>query len=129
MLRPIALAGLLAATPVMAKPPLGEVPAIRDGLIAVAIAYEISEVCPTIRARTLTGIARLNGLRGTARQLGYSRQEIDSFINDQAEKDRLEALARQELTRLGAVRGDAASHCRVGQAEIARRSAVGSLLR
>lgn len=117
------------AMPVAALPPLGQVPAIRDGLIDVAIAYEISQVCPTINARLLRGIGRLNGLKSTARQMGYSRDEVNAFIDDPQEKARLEAMARDRLAQMGGVPGDVTSHCRVGQAEIARGSSIGSLLR
>lgn len=117
------------ASPAAALPPLGDVPAIRDGLIDVAIAYEISQVCPVIRPRMLAGIGRLNGLKSTARQMGYSRDEIDAFIENSSEKARLESMARARLAGMGAVQGDVGAHCRVGQVEMARGSSIGSLLR
>lgn len=125
----LAVACALLPVSASAKPPLGDVPAIRDGLIDVAIAYEISEVCPSIKARLLAGIGRLNGLKQAARNMGYSRSEVDAFIDNDAEKDRLEALARAKLARLGAARGDVDAHCRVGRSEMSRQSAIGTLLR
>lgn len=121
--------GLALGTPAAALPPLGDVPAIRDGLIDVAIAYEISQVCPTIQARMLRGIGRLNGLKSTARQMGYSRDEVNAFVDDSHEKAQLETMARARLVSMGATRGDVQAHCLVGQREIARGSSVGSLLR
>ena len=122
-----ALAACIAAAPTAAD--LRDEPAITEGLIAVGIAYEIGEVCPSIDGRTLRGLGRLMSLRGRAKALGYSESEIEAFVDDDAEKDRLEAVARDRLARMGARPGDAASHCAVGRAEVARGSAVGRLLK
>ncbi len=112
-----------------AKPALRDVPEIRDGIIAVGIAYEISEQCDEIRARKLRGLNFLFGLKSTARNLGYSDSEIDAFVDNRAEQDRLEAMARAQLAQKGAVPGDAATYCAVGRAEMAKGSAIGNLLR
>ena len=102
--------------------------AISEGLITVGIAYEISEVCPSIDPRRLRGLNYLLSLRGHALSLGYSRAEVDAYIDDDAEKDRLEAIARRRLEGMGAPRGDAAAHCAVGRAEVAKDSQIGRLL-
>lgn len=112
-----------------AKPELKDVTEISEGIIAVGIAYEISEVCASIEPRTLRGIFYLNSLRSRARNLGYSHAEIEAYINNDAEKVRLEAVARGRLADMGAIPGNAESHCVVGRAEIARQSAIGRLLR
>lgn len=113
----------------LAKPSLGQVAPIRDGLIAVAIAYEISEVCPSIKARKVAGVSYLLGLKSKARKLGYSNAEIDAFTDSKAEQDRLERLARAALTKMGGQPGNAESHCAVGRAEMAKGSVIGRLLR
>lgn len=102
---------------------------INEGLIATAIAYEISEKCGPISARMIRGISYLNSLRDRARQLGYSNDEIDAYVGNREEKRRLEALARARLADMGAVVGDEASYCAVGRQEIAAGSAIGRLLR
>lgn len=112
-----------------AKPALKDVAQVRDGIIAVGMAYEISEKCGTIRARTIRGINYLYGLKQVARDLGYSDAEIDAYTDDASEKRRLEAMARAQLAEMGAVAGQEATYCAVGQAEIAKGSAVGRLLR
>ncbi len=122
----LTFAALSLAAPAAAR--LGEERGITEGLINVGIAYEISEVCPTIDARRLRGLRYLLALRSAASDLGYSRAEIEAFIDDDAEKDRLEAIARDRLARLGAPQGDVAAHCAVGRAEVARDSQVGRLL-
>lgn len=111
------------------RPPLGEVPEIAEGLIATAIAYEVGRVCGPVDGRRVQGLASLLELQGRARELGYSQEEIDAFIDgDDPERARLEGIARERLAALGAVEGDEASHCAVGRAEIAKRSRIGRLL-
>ncbi|MFQ6549067.1 DUF5333 domain-containing protein [Aestuariibius sp. 2305UL40-4] len=124
----VALVALMAA-PVAAKPPLKDVAEVREGIIAVGIAYEISERCDDIDARLFRGISYLNQLKSRARALGYSDAEIDAYTDDEAEKDRLEGIARARLAERGASRDDEAGHCRVGRDEIAANTAVGQLLR
>jgi hypothetical protein len=126
----LALALTLSAAPVLAVDvPLKDVPYVRDGIIATGIAYEISRVCDSIDARMIRGAMFLLSLKDHASDLGYSDAEIDAYINDQAEKDRLEAVARQILREMGAVEGQPETYCTVGRAEIAADTPVGHLLR
>lgn len=120
----VALAGTSSA-----KPALKDVDYVREGIIAAGMAYEISEKCDGISARLFRGISFLNGLKRHARDLGYTDAEIDAYVDDKAEKNRLEAIARGRLAELGAVSGRAESYCTVGRNEIARGSAIGQLLR
>lgn len=120
----VALAASLSA-----KPALKDVAVVREGIISVGIAYEISEVCETIRARTFRGIGYLNSLKEHARSLGYTEAEIDAYVDDRAEKNRLEGMARARLADMGAVVGQADTYCSVGRTEISSGSAVGRLLR
>ena len=130
-LRPLAL-GLLAALPTVAAaqelPPLGQVEVITEGLINTAIAYELDRKCDELEGRRLQGIAFLWSLESEARQLGYSRQEIEDFIDDDEEKDRLEGIARERLRGMGAVEGQWDTYCAVGREEIAKASPIGRLL-
>lgn len=127
LLLPLALA--LTAQTAVALGPLKDVAHVRDGIIAVGIAYEIGDQCGSIEARYLRGLGLLNDLKAHAAGLGYTDAEIDAYIDDDAEKDRLEAVARQQLADLGAVAGDEASYCAVGQAQIAAGTQAGQLLR
>ncbi len=130
-LRPFALA-LLAALPAVAgaqdRPPLGQVEVITEGLINTAIAYELDRKCDDLDGRRLQGIAFLWSLESEARQLGYSRDEIRAFIDDDEEKDRLEEIARERLRGMGAVEGQWDTYCAVGRDEIAKESQIGRLL-
>ena len=130
-LPPLAL-GLLAALPAMAGaqdlPPLGQQEVITEGLINTAIAYELDRKCDELEGRRLQGIAFLWSLESEARRLGYSRDEIQAFIDDDEEKDRLEAIARERLRGMGAVEGEWDTYCAVGRDEIAKGSQIGKLL-
>jgi len=129
-LRPFALVALML-TPVasQANPPLGEVTVVTEGLIAAAIAYEIGDKCDALDARLIAGIAFLQRLKSYAQGLGYSSAEIDVFIDDEAAKDRLEAIARARLAAMGGVVGQWDTYCAVGRSEMASGSQIGRLLR
>ena len=120
----VTLAGGLSA-----QTALKDQPSVRDGIIYVGMAYEISQKCDSISARTFRGIGYLQSLKNQARDLGYSDAEIDAYVNDRAEKKRLEGIARDQLAALGVVSDDAASYCAVGRAQIAEGTRVGWLLR
>ena len=120
---------LLLATPTHAQTPLKDVAHVRDGIIHVGMAYEISEKCGTISARLFRGLGFLQSRKNHARELGYWDADIDAYVNDDAEKDRLEAIARATLADLGVVEGDEATYCSVGRAQIAANTRVGWLLR
>lgn len=125
----MAFAVTMSAGHAVAQVALKDVPEVRDGIIYVGMAYEISERCDSISARLFRGLGYLQSLRSHARSLGYSEDEIEAYINDEAEKDRLEAIARAQLASLGAIPGDEASYCAVGRAQIAANTRVGWLLR
>ena len=129
-MRHLILSGLLAAllTPATAAAGLRDERAITEGLIVVGMAKEIGDLCPAIAPRKLRGINYLWSLAREAQGLGYSRAEIEAFVEDDAEKDRLEAIARERLAAKGARPGDAEAHCAVGRAEIAAGSAIGRFL-
>lgn len=120
----VTLAGGLSA-----QTALKDQPSVRDGIIYVGMAYEISQKCDSISARTFRGIGYLQSLKNQARNLGYSDADIDAYVNDRAEKKRLEGIARAQLAALGVVEDDPASYCAVGRAQIAEGTRVGWLLR
>lgn len=129
-LRPLAAAATVLALPAWAQalPPLSEVEVVTEGLIQTALAYEVDRVCDELDGRRLQGIAFLWSLHGEARSLGYSRAEIEAYVEDDAEKDRLEAVARERLAALGAVEGQPATFCEVGRRLMAEGTPAGRLL-
>ncbi|EYD77800.1 hypothetical protein Rumeso_00527 [Rubellimicrobium mesophilum DSM 19309] len=101
---------------------------ITEGLIDTAIAYELDRKCDELEGRRLQGIAFLWSLAAQAQRLGYSREEIEAFIDDKDEKHRLEGIARERLRGMGAVEGEWDTYCAVGREEIAKGSQIGKLL-
>jgi hypothetical protein len=120
---------LLSAAPGLANPPLQDQSEIQEGMIIAGMAIEIADNCDDLNVRLVRGMNHLRALEDRARELGYSDEEIDSYIENDAEKDRLESLARTRLVDLGVVPGSDASYCRVGEAQVASNTAVGRLLR
>lgn len=120
----VALAGALSA-----QSSLKDEPSVRDGIIFVGMAYEISQRCDTIDARIFRGIGYLQTLKRRARDLGYSDAEIEAYVNDDAEERRLTEVARGQLALLGVDTDENDSYCAVGRAQIAAGTRVGWLLR
>jgi len=125
----IALCTVGFAGAVAAKPALKDVAHVREGIIATGMAFELSEKCGSLSPRRIRGINFLFSLRTHAFDLGYSSAEVDAYINDKTEENRLKQIAYSRLRALGTAAGDEASYCTVGRAEIAKKSAIGNLLR
>ena len=103
-MRRLILPTLLAATIATAsgaQTPLKDVTEISEGLIAAGMAIEIADNCDNISVRLIRGYSYLNGLKSRARELGYSGDEIDAYVDDKVEKARLEDIARQRLAEFG----------------------------
>lgn len=122
-----ALTSLMAST-AMANPPLREVKQINDGLLYVGLADEIRKTCDGISGRIFKGIGRLRSIHRLALDMGYSKDEIESFVDDRAEKNRLKARGRTYLKANGASQSDPQSMCALGRKEIAKQSEIGTLL-
>ncbi|MGR3712104.1 MAG: DUF5333 domain-containing protein [Shimia sp.] len=125
--------GLTAAvtigTAAMAKPPLRDVAEIDDHLFWGVLAYEVSEQCNTLEARKLKAINELWALGRKAEALGFSRDEIKSYIRSDEEKARMRTRGETFLTSKGVDMSDPKSFCTFGHAEIERNSAIGVYLR
>ncbi|MBN9888100.1 DUF5333 domain-containing protein [Salipiger abyssi] len=130
---PLFLAALmgLSAMPAdaTAKPPLGDVREIHDGLLAVGIADEIRKQCGSIGARMITAYSYLGRLKSHAAALGYSDEEIEDYVTSKSEKKKYRAEGEAWLKARGVTLGVEAGYCRVGREEIERGSSVGALLR
>lgn len=129
MVAAVALGAVSLAGAASAKPELKDVAAVREGIIATGMAYEVTQKCSSISPRYFRAIGYLNTLKDHARGLGYTNTEIDAYIDNKAEENRLKAIAEGRLFELGAVAGDAASYCAVGRAEMAKNSIIGRLIR
>ncbi|MFM7653790.1 MAG: DUF5333 domain-containing protein [Paracoccaceae bacterium] len=120
---------LVIAAPALALEPINKEKHINNTLLQGFIADRINDNCDTISARKLRALSELNSLRSYALEKGYTTAEVKAFVTSKTEKARGKADAAAWLKARGAVDGDQASYCRIGQDEIAKGSLIGQLLR
>lgn len=124
----IATVTTMLATSAMANPPLRDVKPINDGLLAVGLADEIRKNCSSISGRLIKGVSRLRAIHRSAKDMGYSDTEIETFVDSRVEKDRLKAQGQSYLKANNARLDDEASMCALGRKEIEKNSGIGTLL-
>ena len=117
-----------SATPAAALEPLSQERYINDRLIAARVADRIRRECPTLDARMLYAFTQARALERYALDKGYTRQQVDAFLDDKAERQRIYAVAEDYMARNGVRKGDPESYCRLGRQEIANGTVAGSLL-
>ncbi len=125
-----ALAGV-AAQPVFADEfdALRNDSRIHNGLLVIMIGSHIQDTCPTIEARNFAATTFMFGLARHAMSLGYSRAQVEEYVDNEDERARFEELARTYFAQHGVTsEDDVEGACRVGEQEIADRTAVGRLL-
>lgn len=129
-MRMMLVLGLVAAAgAAQAKQDLKDVPSVWNGLMHIGIANEIRETCPEISARMVRAALRLNSIQNEAKGMGYSDDEIHAFRTSEANKAAMRAEGEAYMKNNGVVKGDAATYCALGRAEIAKSSQIGTLLR
>lgn len=116
------------ASPAAALEPLSTERHINDRLVAARIADRVRRECPSIDGRLVYAFQQARALQQYALDKGYSKQQIEAFLDDKAERRRIYAIADDYMTGKGVRAGDAASFCRLGLQEIADGSVTGSLL-
>ena len=119
---------LAASAPVMAADTLARETDINDRLFEIAVADEIRKSCGSISPRFFTAWRRMQALKATAKERGYTDAEIEDYINDKAEKRKMRARSDAYVRKHGAEPNDGPSLCRLGKEEIAKQSRIGSLL-
>ena len=126
----VAMAGLTLAAPALAGPvPMAQNAHINDELRAGFAGDILRKTCPTISARMLVVMGRLWDLKSYAEAQGYTGADYDAFRSDPVQKKRLKDEAAAYLAAAGAKPDDVESYCAVGEAEIAKNSPLGTLLR
>ena len=126
------LAAMLCSLAVSAaanETPINQNQRVMDGFYTIGTADIIRTTCPRIDARMVRALMYLGSLERYAKDQGYTDDEIDAFLDDDIEEDRLRARIVTDLAARGVPAGDVEAHCRVGLEEIAADSPVGRLLR
>ncbi|NJM83058.1 MAG: DUF5333 domain-containing protein [Tabrizicola sp.] len=130
MLRTFTIALTLAVTtPAFALVPINEEPVINNTLLQGFIGDAIADNCPTMKPRKVRALNELTKLRDYALKQGYTAEEVRSFVTSKTEKKRGKALAAAWLKERGAEPGKSDAYCKIGEAEIAKNSLIGYLLR
>jgi hypothetical protein len=130
MLRTLTIALTLVVTaPAYALVPINENPKIMDTLLQGFIGDAIDDNCPTIEARKLRALGELTKLRDYALGQGYSADEIRNLVKSKEEKAKGKVQAAEWLKERGAEPGNTEAYCAIGEAEIAKESLIGYLLR
>jgi hypothetical protein len=102
---------------------------VTNQLVAAQVSDIIRNTCPTISARMFVVISEMFALERHAKAQGNTEADIKAFLANKAEKKRIKSLALAYLEKAGAKTGDGESYCKVGRAEIAKKTVAGSLLR
>jgi len=102
---------------------------IFNGLFVMGIAHGIRDTCPTIDARMLRANSLALSLYNRARSMGFSRDEIRTFLRDDANKAELRAIVIAYYNQQGAQVEQPDTICALGLAEIAAGTPAGALLR
>lgn len=128
MLARVLLALTLTATLAQAKVPLRDEAHINGQLLAAQIGDILRKTCPDASARYFVVYAKISALKAYATEKGYTRPEVEAFLDDRTEKQRIRAAAESYLAEAGAVKGDVQSYCRVARDEVRRGTLTGELL-
>ncbi len=102
---------------------------IYNGLFTAALIRQIVDVCPTIRPPGR--LARVNyfmSLYNRARSMGFSRAQIEGFVEDKSEQERLQALVENHLRNAGVTPSSEADVCAYARTQMAERTALGRQL-
>ncbi|RXV62146.1 hypothetical protein C6W92_11620 [Roseovarius sp. A46] len=124
----LAALAVAAMVPAASAASLAQETDINDALFEIAVANEIRKECDSISPRIFTAIGRMNALKAEARRRGYSNAEIDAYVNDKAEKQKMRARRNEYIRAQGAVPDDGPSLCALGESEISKQSRIGALL-
>jgi len=108
---------------------LRNTPDLWNALYLAAVVNEIARRCDNLRGpgrfeRTRYFLALYN----QARRLGFSRAQLEAFVEDQGERARMTGHVEAYFRSKGARSDDPASICALGRAEMAAGTPVGQRL-
>ena len=124
-----ALASAAMAGSASTKPGLPNETDINNGLLAVAAADKIRRACDSISGRFFKARGYVDDLKELALERGYSEAEIDAYVNNDVEQQKMRSKRNAYFESKGASNLDPESLCVLGREEIRKNSQIGSLLR
>jgi len=117
-----------AAVSVQASTP-GDLPKVRDGLVAIAAADRLQKHCDSIAPRMVRAYSVMKSLETYARSEGYSADDVQAYAKSKSAKAQISGMARAYLAQNGVDPDRPATYCTVGRAEIDNGTSVGRLLK
>ncbi len=103
---------------------------IYNGLFTAALIRHIVDVCPAIEPPgRLRRVSYFLSLYNQARGMGFSRAQIEGFVEDKDEQARMQGLVDSHLQREGVDPASEAEVCAFARAQIAERTALGRQMR
>ncbi|MCC5983594.1 MAG: hypothetical protein JJU42_04425 [Rhodobacteraceae bacterium] len=137
LFRPLALAAALLSAPMasaaMTQSEINEAlrgnSDIYNALFTAAIIHHVAETCDTLGGpNRLERVAFFLPIYRQARSMGFSRRQIEAFVDDKAEQERMRALVHRHLERAGVAPTDGAAVCAWGRQQIEERTPIGRRL-
>lgn len=125
----VILVSLAAVGPAFALEPLSREAYVNKQLVAGRVADRIRKECPSISANMVRAFAAAQSLKSYARRQGYSQAQIDAFLKDRSQRQRIYAEAETYMAARGVRPNDVQSFCKLGLAEIDAGSIAGGLIR
>ncbi len=102
---------------------------IYNALFTAAIIHHVAETCDTLGGPgRLERVAFFLPLYRQARSMGFSRAQIEAFVDDEAEQDRMRQLVYRHLEREGVAPNEASAVCAYGRQQIEERTPIGRRL-
>jgi len=104
---------------------------IYDGLFTAALIKHIADTCPDSidPPGRIARVTYFLGLYNKARGLGLSREQIESFVEDKAEQDRMRQLVYTYLRGANVDPLNKTAVCAYASDQIAKATALGKRLR
>ena len=124
----VATLTLALGAPAAALPPLSQEAHVNDSLIQARVADVLRRGCPSLDARMIRAFNEARKLKRYALDQGYSETQIDAFLDNREERQRIYREADRYMVENGVVNGQPETFCQLGRQEIARKTIAGSLL-
>lgn len=124
----VVIALTMGSASAQARPALNEEPHINDSLVSAAIGELIRRKCSTISVNYFTALSKAHALKRYALSKGYTRPEIEAFLENEDEQKRVRRSANSYLRKNGVVKGQEATYCTLGKTEIAKGTLTGKLI-
>lgn len=125
----VAAVVILSTSGASAARSLRDLKDVNEGLAVIAAGDLIQKNCPTISPRLVRAFFFAKELEAKAKAAGFDNDQIEAYVEDEAEKARVVGIARDYLISVGLDPARPETWCEVGLYEIERNSQIGVLLK